>query len=354
MLWFISHRLVCQTALSWECIIFFGNYKLSYANKIIIVDAGLHMERSGTGTLDPKLRGSVFTIQTQSRTYHLEADCETEMEKWVDAICRVCGLRATEDSANVLVTYQNSSTMTASNEHYERVDSTGPYIPISECITGVRVRDDQRPFPFNQRSGDNKNHQYLSQPHIRINAEFSENESNISDDDCKSLNASQPNIRDWSVAKTFTKLAINQKRNGVSEDGPPVPPRPPKTFAMNAPKESFQGPKILEPVEVHVENTSPQGHPWLRIPRRTSQSGAPSSPRRSHRAPSTVRFTDDEDDYSPGQGSMQYCNLPSLPPAVDRASKPRHSSHSIGHINHLSGQVKRNILYITNKNINID
>lgn len=60
------------------------------------------MERSGNGSLDPKLRGSVFTIQTQSRTYHLEADCETDMEKWVDAICRVCGLRATDESSNVL------------------------------------------------------------------------------------------------------------------------------------------------------------------------------------------------------------------------------------------------------------
>lgn len=62
------------------------------------VDAGLHMARTGgNGTLDPKLRGSVFTIQTQSRIYHLEADCEADMEKWVDAICRVCGLRATDE-----------------------------------------------------------------------------------------------------------------------------------------------------------------------------------------------------------------------------------------------------------------
>lgn len=63
------------------------------------------MERSGSGSLDPKLRGSVFTIQTQSRTYHLEADCEADMEKWVDAICKVCGLRSTEDSAVVMGEY---------------------------------------------------------------------------------------------------------------------------------------------------------------------------------------------------------------------------------------------------------
>uniref|UniRef100_A0A2H1WMU2 SFRICE_011564 n=1 Tax=Spodoptera frugiperda TaxID=7108 RepID=A0A2H1WMU2_SPOFR len=61
------------------------------------VDAGLHMERHGQAPFNPSIRGSVFTIQTQRRTYHLEADCEAEMEKWVDAICRVCGLRATLD-----------------------------------------------------------------------------------------------------------------------------------------------------------------------------------------------------------------------------------------------------------------
>ena len=58
------------------------------------------MERGSNGSMDPKMRGSVFTIQTQTRIYHLEADCESEMEKWVDAICRVCGLRAIDDAAN--------------------------------------------------------------------------------------------------------------------------------------------------------------------------------------------------------------------------------------------------------------
>lgn len=64
------------------------------------MDAGLHMERGSHSSLDPTLRGSVFTIQTQTRTYHLEADCEADMERWVDAICRVCGLRPTDDASN--------------------------------------------------------------------------------------------------------------------------------------------------------------------------------------------------------------------------------------------------------------
>lgn len=56
------------------------------------------MER-GTGTsLDPKVRGSVFTVRTTTRIYHLEADSEDDMEKWVAAICRVCGLHATDET----------------------------------------------------------------------------------------------------------------------------------------------------------------------------------------------------------------------------------------------------------------
>lgn len=38
-------------------------------------------------------------------------------------------------------TYQNNlTTITATNDHYECPDGTGPYIPISECITGVRAQ----------------------------------------------------------------------------------------------------------------------------------------------------------------------------------------------------------------------
>lgn len=36
--------------------------------------------------------------------------------------------------------YQNDFQMTAMNDQYERSNTTGPYIPISECITGVRAQ----------------------------------------------------------------------------------------------------------------------------------------------------------------------------------------------------------------------
>ncbi|XP_045784007.1 GRB2-associated-binding protein 1 isoform X2 [Maniola jurtina] len=341
------------------------------------VDAGLHMERGSHshGSLDPKLRGSVFTIQTQTRTYHLEADCEADMERWVDAICRVCGLRATEDtSANPSGIYQNhsvtvgnqenialrvvnenkqrkaannrsvnnmqyntvsgrsdqhqplvSNSSTMANEQYQGAESTGPYIPISECITGVRAQDVQNAFTFDSKNivititakapfekTDNKRRIYLSQPQIRINnVELSENDSNFSEDECRSLNASQSNI------------------------GPPVPPRPPKTFAMSkdfSQKELLQANKVMEPIDFPENN--PQR---LRTLRRSSHT--PPSPSRSGMGHSVPR-TDDEDEAFAGH-SIQYCNLISLPPAVDRALKPRHSSHTIGTVSNFYGPVAK-------------
>lgn len=164
------------------------------------------------------------------------------------------------------------------------------------------------------KATETRGHIYTTQPQIRItNAEFSDNESNISEDDCKSLNASQTNIRksvctnepffviivrpclqniyfsisaDWSVTKTFTKLAITKNKNGLEDSklyyynyvvfklcrlfslltwshhylgsvGPPVPPRPPKTFARArdvVQKEIFSGPKIEVPNETVQES----------------------------------------------------------------------------------------------------
>ncbi|CAH0401969.1 unnamed protein product [Chilo suppressalis] len=305
------------------------------------VDAGLHMERSGNGSLDPKVRGSVFTIQTQSRIYHLEADCKSDMEKWVDAICRVCGLRATDESDEI-GHYQNNvnaNNVSALNEQKECADTTGPYIPISECRTGVRAQDSQRAFTFDpkniitsarhplERMAEyREHHMYTSQPQIRLNNQDSENDSTLSDEECKSLNASQSNIHDYSVSKTFTKLTISPEKDELPEDGPPVPPRPPKTFSRSKElfyKETYQGPKFLEPPD------TPDPSHGLRVSRRKSQGAAPPSPVRGHLTPCVVKIADEEEEYPPNYQSMQYCNLASLPPAVDRNLKPRPQSHSM-------------------------
>lgn len=36
----------------------------------------------------------MFNVKTPKRTYYLVAENEAEMNKWVDAVCQVCGLKA--------------------------------------------------------------------------------------------------------------------------------------------------------------------------------------------------------------------------------------------------------------------
>ncbi|XP_023941264.1 GRB2-associated-binding protein 2 isoform X2 [Bicyclus anynana] len=364
------------------------------------VDAGLHMERGSHGSLDPTLRGSVFTIQTQTRIYHLEADCEADMERWVNAICRVCGLRATDDRDHGAV-YQNrsvrfdqenialrivndnrrrqlahqranqiirkptekprmahASTMTL--EQYGTAD-TGAYIPISECTTGSRaernvhiafnfdprnilittkapfheVQDKKRDFSkrvyFSQPQikindvdlSEHEENQSVSQPEIRINdVELSEYEENQSEDECTSMYAGGAKTRGWTVSKTFTKLSLTPNQNKAvmtDPDGPPIPPRPPKTF------------KNISQTEVaQIHNEPADNMHRLRVPqpyysrRNTPPSPGPSGLCRGGRM-------EVEEESSTGRTS-HYCNLTSVfddPPAVDRALKPRHCSHTI-------------------------
>lgn len=55
------------------------------------VDLGLKLD-------ERKLKfDHVFDIKTPSRTYYLAADTETEMKSWVTCICRVCGLKSTNE-----------------------------------------------------------------------------------------------------------------------------------------------------------------------------------------------------------------------------------------------------------------
>ncbi|XP_026476948.1 protein daughter of sevenless isoform X2 [Ctenocephalides felis] len=111
------------------------------------VDAGLRFERR------KQKYQFMFDVKTPSRTYYLAADNEVDMNRWVDCICRVCGLKADEDIP-IVPNYYNCGPNAFSNapsiEHNEEEpdeksptesDVSGPYIPISECFSG-------KPLPF--------------------------------------------------------------------------------------------------------------------------------------------------------------------------------------------------------------
>lgn len=57
-------------------------------NNLLQVDAGLRFENR------KEKYQYMFNVKTPKRTYYLVAENEADMNKWVDAICQVCGLKA--------------------------------------------------------------------------------------------------------------------------------------------------------------------------------------------------------------------------------------------------------------------
>ena len=113
----------------------------------------------------------MFDIKTPKRIYYLCASTEVDMNRWVDCVCQVCGLKVMTDPDNLYV--ENISTTTqislASStppllpqitqhpgSQCTLLDSpptspgmniSGPYIHISNCITGERAMTSK--FNFN-------------------------------------------------------------------------------------------------------------------------------------------------------------------------------------------------------------
>lgn len=46
---------------------------------------------------DSAPKGSVFSIKTTIRVYHLQADSVIDAQKWVEVICKACGMLPTTD-----------------------------------------------------------------------------------------------------------------------------------------------------------------------------------------------------------------------------------------------------------------
>ena len=110
----------------------------------------------------------MFDVRTSKRTFYLVAKSEADMNKWVDCICQVCGLKIHVDEGSdyryspqpsqEFAFSQNNSNGTsmtlANNNQSQNVGlmssnmtsnrisvegPSGPYIPISECRTGKPI-----------------------------------------------------------------------------------------------------------------------------------------------------------------------------------------------------------------------
>jgi len=91
----------------------------------------------------------MFDIKTPKRVYYLAADSEQEMTRWVDYVCRVCGLHTFQteetdlkDDQHQPVHQQTQNDTQTSCDSRPAVTSqpasyiSGPYMHLSECFTG--------------------------------------------------------------------------------------------------------------------------------------------------------------------------------------------------------------------------
>ncbi|XP_014209577.1 GRB2-associated-binding protein 2-like [Copidosoma floridanum] len=197
------------------------------------VDAGLSFENR------KEKYQHMFNIKTPKRIYYLVAENESVMNKWVDAICQVCGLKAytqDDDQQSQVFSFDTgesppiSPTSTLSN----------PYIPISECISGPRPIDDNN-F-VNHHHGVHKHIDHYDatkrlMPTPPRSPTITDADSVITDDE--SLPSSLPNVN-WDTFPSAGDLKPNfksKKRFGKLKTEPVVvaapkqgtiPPRPPK------------------------------------------------------------------------------------------------------------------------------
>lgn len=113
------------------------------------VDAGLRFENR------KQKYQHMFDVKTPKRIYYLAAESEEDMNRWVEYVCHVCGLKAYKDEDDYDYTPPAEDVIPPTSEALtnEQQDPvlgpvtesppvtptstiSGPYIPISECISG--------------------------------------------------------------------------------------------------------------------------------------------------------------------------------------------------------------------------
>lgn len=83
LIWISANRYSCVTFIE------SNSYELwILINALSQVDAGLRFENR------KQKYQYMFNVKTPKRIYYLVAENEVDMNKWVDAVCQVCGLKA--------------------------------------------------------------------------------------------------------------------------------------------------------------------------------------------------------------------------------------------------------------------
>ncbi|XP_012543648.1 GRB2-associated-binding protein 2-like [Monomorium pharaonis] len=202
------------------------------------VDAGLRYENR------KQKYQYMFNVKTPKRNYYLVAENEVDMNKWVDAVCQVCSLKAyTQDEEQQMFQYESQESPPISPTS----TISGPYIPISECISGRRLNDTSS---LNSALGQGPEHYDAPRrlaPSPPRSPTTTDAESVFTDDEWTASvtnpnwdtlpstgDARQPHgpsdheIGSWSVRKRFGKLRIVDSAVPPALEKLPAPPRPPK------------------------------------------------------------------------------------------------------------------------------
>ena len=115
----------------------------SIFNILVQVDSGLTIESR------KQRYAHMFDIRTPKRVYFLAADSESDMNNWVGCICHVCGLKVfyreeDEEPGSTLTLTRPPPSSRSGMEDTPPVSptsptgSSGPYFPLSECVSGTR------------------------------------------------------------------------------------------------------------------------------------------------------------------------------------------------------------------------
>ncbi|XP_050431846.1 protein daughter of sevenless [Adelges cooleyi] len=234
------------------------------------VDAGLRFE-------DRKSKYHyMFDIKTPKRTYYLAAESEDDMNKWVDFVCHVCGLKPFTVDENADFECSVSSvcrpfplSVEEQDEEHSSPDSptstsSSHYIPISECISGKPL------LPILPRTTLEES--YDLPRRIRPTPRFSESpppspgsESVFTDDESISgCTIIRPSVN-W---QTFPRLsqnspdlpiAANRRFTKVIPEGQlAAPPRPPKPSHLL--ETSTKTDKSIEPMASDETYDFPRSH----------------------------------------------------------------------------------------------
>lgn len=260
------------------------------------VDAGLRFENR------KQKYQFMFNVKTPKRTYYLVAENEAEMNKWVDAVCQVCGLKAyTQDEEQQCQMFQFEAQESPPISPTSTI--SGPYIPISECISGRRLNDTSSLSSTLGQSAEQYDAPRRIPPSPPRSPTTTDAESVFTDDEwtapvpsvnwetfpsCGDLKpppcSSDAEIGSWSVRKRFGKLRIVDSAAPPVTEELPAPPRPPK------------------PPHMLPENP---GHNYLNLDGATESSKptTPATPAPS--TPATTILSDDNFDLPRSQTGME-------------------------------------------------